>query len=234
MSGHRPVASCAGDSRAAVLSALVPGLGQLVQGRRRQALICCSTTIALIIASLTLGRLSGRAAEIFFFMLLVLPWWSLQSYDAFLGADTTQSELRRTWQAAWTRVHDIRFLGALFLLSAINDTYIILMNPEYLLPFYCTKPGGLLGLSVKALSPILHTVVGVGFLRLSRWALFTYLLYAAYGITNALVNLTCFGPGRVRNTLLVTLAAFTLYVLWRRRCFQRASIGSDWTGSPVS
>jgi hypothetical protein len=38
-------------------------------------------------------------------------------------------------------------------------------------------------------------------------------------MTNAVVNLTCFGPGRVRNTLLITLAGFTVYILWRRRCF---------------
>jgi hypothetical protein len=44
-------------------------------------------------------------------------------------------------------------------------------------------------------------------------------LYATYGMTNAVVNLTCFGLGRVRNTLLITLAGFTVYILWRRRCF---------------
>jgi hypothetical protein len=62
-------------------------------------------------------------------------------------------------------------------------------------------------------------MVGYGFLRLRRWALFVYLLYAAYGMANAVVNLTCFGPGRVRITLLITLASFTVYILWRRRCF---------------
>jgi hypothetical protein len=94
------------------------------------------------------------------------------------------------------------------------------VNPDYLLPFYCAKPGGLLGAMTKALSPLLHVIVGVGFLRLRRWAFFSYLLYAGYGMSNALVNLTCFGPGRVRNTLLATLALFTTYVWWRRRCFQ--------------
>ncbi len=207
----------------AILSALIPGLGQFVQRRWNAGLLSLTITVLLLTASFTLGRVAGHAAEVFFFMLLVLPWWSLQSYDAFLGRSAAQPDLLRTWQSVWTRAHDLRFLGALFLLSAINDTYIILMNPEYLLPFYCTKPGGWLGLSVKALSPILHTLVGVGFLRLRRWALFIYLLYAAYGVTNALVNLTCFGPGRVRNTLIVTLVVFTLYVLWRRGCFQRDS-----------
>jgi hypothetical protein len=152
-------------------------------------------------------------------MLLALPWWAIQSYDAYLGLSDSSSDLLRTWRTVWARGHDIRFLGALFLLSAINDSFIILMNPEYLLPFFCTKPGGILGFLTKALSPILHTMVGYGFLQLRRWALFVYLLYAAYGMANAAVNLTCFGPGRVRNTLLITLAIFTAYILWRRRCF---------------
>jgi hypothetical protein len=30
------------------------------------------------------------------------------------------------------------------------------------------------------------------------------------------VNLTCFGPGRIRNTLLVAVVLSTIYVVWRR------------------
>jgi hypothetical protein len=214
-----PSQSTAQDARAAIFSALLPGLGQLAQGRRRQAFAYVAITLLLIALSLGLGRISGRAAEVFFFMLLALPWWAIQSYDAYLGLSDSPSDLLRTWRTVWARGHDIRFLGALFLLSAINDSFIILMNPEYLLPFFCTKPGGILGFLTKALSPILHTMVGYGFLQLRRWALFVYLLYAAYGMANAAINLTCFGPGRVRNTLLITLASFTVYILWRRRCF---------------
>jgi hypothetical protein len=216
---NAPSKNTSQDARAAIFSALLPGLGQLTQGRRRQALAYVAITLFLIALSLGLGRISGRAAEVFFFMLLALPWWAIQSYDAYLGLSDSPSDLLRTWRTVWARGHDIRFLGALFLLSAINDSFIILMNPEYLLPFFCTKPGGILGFLTKALSPILHTMVGYGFLQLRRWALFVYLLYAAYGMANAAVNLTCFGPGRVRNTLLITLASFTVYILWRRRCF---------------
>jgi hypothetical protein len=78
-------------------------------------------------------------------------------------------------------------------------------------------------MATKAVSPVLHTAVGYGFLRLRRWSFFLYLLYAAYGMTNAVVNLTCFGPGRVRITLLITLIIFTLYVLWRRHHFLETS-----------
>jgi hypothetical protein len=211
------------DSRGALFSALLPGLGQFTQRRYMQGLACLIITFALTAASVGLGQISGRAAEIFSFMLLVLPWWAIQSYDAYLGPSDQQLDLLRTWRAVWRQGHDIRFLGALFLLSAVNDSIIILNNPEYLLPFFCTKPAGVVGVATKAVSPVLHTAVGYGFLRLRRWSLFLYLLYAAYGMANALVNLTCFGPGRVRNTLLITLAAFTAYVLWRRHCFDETA-----------
>jgi hypothetical protein len=207
------------DSRAALFSALLPGLGQCTQQRYTLGLACLTLTLALTAASGGLGHVSGRAAEVFFFMLLVLPWWAIQSYDAYLGPSYQQPALLRTWRAVWKHGHDIRFLGVLFLLSAVNDSIIILYNPEYLLPFFCTKPAGLAGVATKVVSPVLHTAVGYGFLRLRRWSLFLYLLYATYGMANAVVNLTCFGPGRVRNTLLITLAGFTAYILWRKRCF---------------
>ncbi len=209
------------DLRAALYSALLPGLGQLLRGRSRAATFYGLITILLIVVSLALGRVSGRAAEVFFFMLLALPWWALQSYDAALGPATSHSDLTRTVRRAWAEGHDIRFLGLLFLISAANDAIIIAQNPEYLLPFFCTKLDGAAGFITKALSPFLHTWVGYGFLRIKKWSLLVYLVYAAYGTTNALVNLTCFGPGRIRNTLLIALIAFTSYILWRRRMFQR-------------
>ena len=209
------------DHRAAVYSALLPGLGQFIRGRHRAGLFYASLTILLILLSLALGRVSGRAAEVFFFMLLALPWWALQSYDAALGPPASGSDVVRTGRMAWVQGHDIRFLGLLFLVSAANDAIIIANNPEYLLPFFCTKLDGAAGFITKALSPFLHTWVGYGFLRLRKWSLLVYLVYAAYGTTNALVNLTCFGPGRIRNTLLIALIAFTSYILWRRQMFLR-------------
>ena len=107
---------------------------------------------------------------------------------------TAGSTWRRTFRTAWRRGHDIRFLGVLLVISALNDTFIILENFDYLLPFYCTKFSGIPGFLTKAISPVLHLVVGYGFLRCTRWAFFIYLVYAAYGFTNGMVNLACFGP----------------------------------------
>ena len=91
------------DLRAAVLSILVPGTGQVLQGRYLHALSAGLLTLALIIASLALGRVSGRAAEVFFFMVLALPWWALQGYDAYLGPPETGSTWKRTFRTAWRR-----------------------------------------------------------------------------------------------------------------------------------
>lgn len=220
MSVNAPTHSTS-DHRAALYSALLPGLGQWLRRRHHAAMLYSLVTILLIVLSLGLGRISGRAAEVFFFMLLALPWWALQSYDAALGPAASGSDLVRTSRMAWAEGHDIRFLGLLFLVSAANDAIIIAKNPDYLLPFFCTKLDGAAGFVTKALSPFLHTWVGYGFLRVKKWSLLVYLVYAAYGTTNALVNLTCFGPGRIRNTLLIALLAFTGYILWRRRMFQR-------------
>jgi len=205
------------DSRAALFSALCPGLGQFVQRRPSAAFVACAATFLLVGTSAWLGRLTDRAVEVLVFMVLALPSWVLQSYDAYLGPSPDEPAWRRTGQSVWRHGHDIRFLGLLLLVSALNDTWIILKNLDYLLPFYCTKLQGLPGFATKAISPILHTMVGYGFLRLRRWSLLVYLLYAAYGLTNGLVNLTCFGPGRIRNTLLAAIVLSTAYILWRRR-----------------
>ena len=217
--------SSSADSRAALLSALLPGLGQLSQGRRLQALTACIATLLLIALSAWLGRITDRAVEVLVFMVLALPCWVLQSYDAYLGPSDTQPDTLRTWTIVWQRGHDIRFLGLLLLISALNDTWIILRNLDYLLPFYCTKLDGIAGFATKAISPVLHLAVGYGFMRLRRWALFVYLVYAAYGFTNGMVNLTCFGPGRIRNTLLAAIVLSTLYILQRRRVLLYKSPG---------
>jgi hypothetical protein len=188
-----------------------------MQGRIRQSTTAFAGTLLLVALSMGLGRVSGRAAEVLFFMLLALPWWAIQSYDALLGPSADHAEWRRTWQAIWSHGHDIRFLGLLLFISALNDTWIILSNLDYLLPFYCTKLEGLPGFATKAISPILHLAVGYGFMRLRRWSLLVYLVYAAYGFTNGVINLTCFGPGRIRNTLLIAIVLSTGYLLWRRR-----------------
>ncbi len=202
--------------RAIVCSALLPGLGQAVRGYRAHAAGIVIATAGLLGCSALLARTSGGEAAAFFLMLLVLPWWTIQSYGASLPDPLGW---RLTVQAVRAHGHDIRYLGALFLLTAVTDLYIILARPDYALTVFCLKPGGLWGMLAKAQSPTLHLLIGYGFLRLRRWGLMLYLAYATFGVTNASVNYACFGYGRIRTVFLLSLIAFTLYIVWRRRCF---------------
>lgn len=219
MAPHRPPDDSFSPT-AATLSLLVPGLGQLYRHRRRQALQVFIVIAGLLAGTVLLGRAQDRAAEIFAFMLIVLPVWVVQGYDAYLPSHQAGPGLLGTLKVSWQRGHDVRYLGGLFLLSAFMDAYIILANPSYALSVFCTKPEGLLGILAKAQSPTLHTLIGYGFLRLRRWSLLIYLAYAGFGLTNAVVNTACFGVGRIRTVLIVTLVIFTAYILWRRDAFR--------------
>jgi hypothetical protein len=217
------------DWRAAVLSSLIPGCGQALRGAVTEAGLIGLVTLFLVAMSGVVAHAAGIGAAIFFIMLVVLPWWVIQAYDAFLWGGRpvplagTAARLQRTWAIIWLRAHDIRYLGALFLLTAFTDFYIIVANPEYALTIFCQKPGGALGVLAKAQSPTLHTLIGYGFLRLRRWALFLYVAYAGFGLLNATVNYACFGYGRVRTVFLLSLLVFTGYVVWRRDRFQPSS-----------
>jgi hypothetical protein len=202
--------------RAVICSALLPGLGQAVRGYHAHAAGIFTATVTLLGCAALLARAGGAEAAGFFLMLLVLPWWALQGYGASLPDPLGwKSTLRATWASS----HDIRYLGALFLLTALMDLYIILARPDYTLTVFCMKPSGLWGTLAKAQSPTLHLLIGYGFLRLRRWSLLLYLAYAAFGVTNASVNYACFGYGRIRTVFLLSLVAFTLYVVWRRKRF---------------
>lgn len=205
---------------AAAFSAFVPGLGQALQGRMRSSLLSFGLCLGLVAFSMALGRLAGAGAEVFLFMLVVVPAWVFQLYDAYLASTPDPGTLRRTWSLVWQRAHDVRYLGALFLASAVMDLYIILKQPEYALSVFCTKPIGLPGLLFKIQSPTIHTFIGYGFLRLRRWALLLYLGYAGFGLINAMANFSCFGYGRVRTAFFISLIGFTVYVWCRRRTFR--------------
>ncbi|HEX2056209.1 MAG TPA: hypothetical protein VHF07_06935, partial [Nitrospiraceae bacterium] len=128
---------------AAVISAVVPGLGQIFQGRMRPGFLSFGLCLGLTAFAMAVGRLAGAGAEVFLFMLIVLPAWVFQLYDAYLATTPAPATLRRTWSLVWRQAHDVRYLGALFLGSAVMDLYIILKQPEYALSVFCTKPAGL-------------------------------------------------------------------------------------------
>ena len=202
-----------------VFFACVPALGHVIHRQSRQAVVSLSIQAALLGGCWLVALIAGTGAAIFLAMLAVLPVWCLQIYAAWHLSIANPVSLRSAMRTVWVRGHDIRFLGALFFLTAITDFYIIWANPEYSLAIFCAKPRGVLGILAKAQSPLLHTMIGYGFMHLRRWSLFLYMAYAGFGLLNATVNYACFGYGRVRTAFLVTLIGFTVYVLWRRRSF---------------
>jgi hypothetical protein len=204
---------------AAFLSTVFPGLGQAVKHQFKRAAAFAFVWSSLLGALWATWRIAGPGAAIFFFLIIILPWWIIQAYDAFLPSSDVSPSLRKTIWIVLQRAHDIRFLGCLFLLTAVLDLYIIVVNPEYALMVFCARPGGVLGVLAKAQSPTLHVLIGVGFLRIRRWSLMLYLAYAAFGLLNATANYACFGFGRVRTVFFLSLLSFTAYVWWRRTAF---------------
>lgn len=203
----------------AVLSAFLPGLGQLLRGFPMHAGKIWITGGILGGLTWAIDAFAGPVAGGFFGMLIILPWWCVQAYEAYLPIPEGQFQALKI---SWTRAYDIRYLGGLFLLTAITDLYIILINPEYSLTILCSKPTGIPGILAKAQSPALHIAIGYGFLRLHRWAFFVYLAYAGFGLLNATANYACFGFGRIRAIFFISLLAFTAYVIWRRECFDES------------
>jgi len=198
----------------------VPGAGQLFKGQLRYSIAIFVTGWLLLAATWALVKTVGAGASIMFFLLVVLPWWSLQSYDAYLPPTSTTPSLLHTLTLAYGRGHDLRYIGAHFFLTAFMDVYIIVANPEYGLKILGTTFGGTWGILWKLQSPVFHLLIGIGFLRLKRWGLLVYLLYAIFGFVNATVNLAVLPPPhRIRITFLVLLAVFTAYILWRRKRF---------------
>ena len=121
---------------AAVFSSVVPGSGQALRGRIPQAAIAFLISAALLGCTWLIERAHGGGAAVLFLMLLVLPWWAIQSYDAWLTAQSSEAGLGQTLKVIWVRAHDVRYLGALFLLTALMDLYIIVANPGYSLTVF--------------------------------------------------------------------------------------------------
>lgn len=117
--------------------------------------------------------------------------------------------------------YDIYAIGVIFLLNVAMDTWLIVQNPQYALPLFGATFTGIWGWIAKIQSPILHGLLGYGFLRRRRWGYWLYMAYAAFGLSSALVNLATFGFGRIRMIFIVSLTVITAYIFARRRAFSR-------------
>lgn len=203
---------------AALLSALIPAGGQAIKGHFAKTAEILTTGV-LIAAAWYLGRAFKGP---FSFMLLyvavpvaVVWWWTTQIRDAYtsMKRDSLFPVLPRPGRGSL----DIQAIGLLFLFAVYTDLYIIQARPDYDLKILGSVLPGHWGVLAKAQSPILHGFIAVGLIQLRRWGLFMYLVYAAWGIINAAVNLILLpGPHRIRLVFMVSLAVFTAYLWWRR------------------
>ncbi len=119
----------------------------------------------------------------------------------------------------WARGIDIQALGILFLASGVVDFFWILAYPDYALVVFGQTFPGSLGQAVKFQHPIIHWIIGMGFLGRRRWAYWAYLLYLALACASETVTQISQGFHPLRTTLVLFSLLFAAYVIARRRVF---------------
>ncbi len=199
----------------------MPGAGQLLRRHYAKAAEVLALGIMLGAAWYFGYAFEGPFTPFLLYGLVPLAaafWWGRQLHDAYTSAGP--GSLFPVLPLPSRGSLDLQAIGLLFLLTAFTDIYIIQARPDYGLKIMGTALPGAWGVLAKAQSPVLHVLIGVGFLLVKRWGLFVYLLYAGFGIINAAVNLAVLPPPhRIRIIFMLSLAAFTAYILWRRKRF---------------
>ncbi|MEE8612825.1 MAG: hypothetical protein V3S85_01690 [Nitrospirales bacterium] len=115
---------------------------------------------------------------------------------------------------------DIQILGILFLVSGVIDFIWILAYPEYALKVFGTTFGGWMGLFVKFQHPLIHWMIGYGFLKRRRWAFWAYLVYLAMACVSETINQFVYGYHQARTTMIILSLLFGTYIVARRKAFQ--------------
>lgn len=114
---------------------------------------------------------------------------------------------------------DIKLFGGLFLIVGTVDIVIIALFPSYALKLFGTTVSGPLSFLAKLHSPVVHLLIGYGFLWLRPWAWGLSLAYVGFGIVSEAMNQLAFGFHMVRSGFIATTALFVIYLVWRRRLF---------------
>ncbi|MBM4120720.1 MAG: hypothetical protein ACKOBZ_08005 [Nitrospira sp.] len=127
---------------------------------------------------------------------------------------------------------DIKTLGGLFLIVGTMDMVIIAWYPDYALKIFGTSLSGTAGYLVKLQSPIVHFLIGYGFLFLRPWAWGLSLAYAGFGIASECLNQYVLGFSVIRSSFILTTLAFIGYLVWRRAVFDGPPLLSDKRLSP--
>ncbi len=115
---------------------------------------------------------------------------------------------------------DIRAFGLLFVLSGAIDLAWIVSYPGYALSVFGMRFDGAVGWAVKLQHPVLHGMIGWGFFRLRRWALWLYGVYLGLACTSEIVTQLVGGYHLLRTSMILLSGLFAGYVFARRRVFR--------------
>lgn len=113
----------------------------------------------------------------------------------------------------------MQLLGGLFLIVGTVDLVIIPLLPAYALKLFGAAVTGPTSFLVKLHSPIVHLLIGYGFLWLRPWAWGLALAYAEFGLASETMNQLTFGFSSMRPAFMVATLLFPCYLTWRRTSF---------------
>jgi hypothetical protein len=119
---------------------------------------------------------------------------------------------------------DIQLLGGLFLIVGTVDLVIIALFPAYALKLFGTAVTGPASLLVKLHVPVVHLLIGHGFLWLRPWAWGLALTYAGFGVVSETMNQLTFGFSQIRSGFMAATFLFASYLIWRRATFIDESV----------
>lgn len=126
---------------------------------------------------------------------------------------------RPSTQPFWKQGRDIQILGYVLILAGIIDFFWIASYPDYSLKVFGTTFGGLTGEAIKYQHPVIHWILGYGFVIKRRWALLGYLAYLALGCLSELTTMFIEGFHPTRATMILITLIFSAYVFFRRSVF---------------
>jgi hypothetical protein len=122
---------------------------------------------------------------------------------------------------------DIQLIGGLFLIVGTGDLVIIALFPDYALKLFGAAVTGPASFLVKLHTPIVHLLIGYGFLWLRPWAWGLALAYAGFGVVSEAMNQLTFGFSQIRSGFIATTLLFASYLIWRRAAFIDESMSEN-------
>jgi hypothetical protein len=114
---------------------------------------------------------------------------------------------------------DIKLLGGLLIIVGMVDAIIIVLFPDYALKLFGTAVTGPASLLIKLHSPLVHLLIGYGFVFLRPWGWGLAVAYSGFGLVSETMNQWSFGVSLIRSGFMMTMALFAGYLIWRRHRF---------------